>query len=830
MRVLFTSWAWPTHFYPMVPLAWAFRTAGHDVLVATQPAMTEAVTRAGLPISAVGHSRDVGAAIRDVGGPRRPGTRSSGPADLRHLRSLNSRLYVRLAEEMIPGTLALARAWRPDLVVFEPTTYAGPVAAADLGVPAVRHLWGVDFPYLLREFDDEALAPLRARFDLDPLETTGAITVDVCPERMQVPPSPDVPVTVERLRARYLPYNGAAVMPGWLLTPPGRPRICVTGGTSWIHMTSGSLTGAIVEAAAKLDVEIVAAVTAEAARDMGPLPGNVRLVDGLALHLLLPSCAAFVSQGGMGSVMTALAYGVPQLVAPQVGDQALNAERLASTGAGRVVLPHEADPDTLRSHLAELLETPGYGEAAATLRAESEAQAAPARVVAELESLTGPRVRARRAAGSAKRTVSTVSTANTVPSVRAMPARPPARSLRVLFTPGYGGPGPARALVPLAWAFRLAGHEVRFAATPVMEREAGDAGLASVAVGEPADVGAALRAQLPAADECAALVTAQYHAGYGPALYLAKELADPSGELTPWALSYRDALVGSVERGLRLAGPAIGQTLEFARCWRPDLVVFGPRGYAGPLVARVLGVPAVRHLPGMDFGWITQAVEAAALEPLWARHGLADPDMSGTVTIDPCPTGMQALDGSPRLPVRFVPHSGAPGPLPAGAGRVCVAMGAESWWLPEQQAVTGLVTAALEAAAEVTGTVEVTVEVTGESPSLAEALRGCDVLVTAGDDASLLTTVTAGVPALVLPQLPDHAWRAHQFAATGAGLVVPPAELTADSVRAAVAELLAGTGHRAPLRHLGREMAGRPTYHDVVAGLPGILGLAERVA
>ncbi len=36
MRVLFTTYAEKTHFLAMAPLAWALRTAGHEVVVASQ--------------------------------------------------------------------------------------------------------------------------------------------------------------------------------------------------------------------------------------------------------------------------------------------------------------------------------------------------------------------------------------------------------------------------------------------------------------------------------------------------------------------------------------------------------------------------------------------------------------------------------------------------------------------------------------------------------------------------------------------------------------------------------------------------------------------------
>ena len=54
MRVLLTTFAHNTHFYNLVPLAWALRTAGHEVRVASQPDLTEAITAAGLTAVPVG--------------------------------------------------------------------------------------------------------------------------------------------------------------------------------------------------------------------------------------------------------------------------------------------------------------------------------------------------------------------------------------------------------------------------------------------------------------------------------------------------------------------------------------------------------------------------------------------------------------------------------------------------------------------------------------------------------------------------------------------------------------------------------------------------------
>ncbi|GAB3904572.1 hypothetical protein GCM10029964_098530 [Kibdelosporangium lantanae] len=57
MKVLFTPNNARQHLYPMVPLAWACRAAGHQVQVAAPPAMAAVVREVGLPGVAVG--RDI---------------------------------------------------------------------------------------------------------------------------------------------------------------------------------------------------------------------------------------------------------------------------------------------------------------------------------------------------------------------------------------------------------------------------------------------------------------------------------------------------------------------------------------------------------------------------------------------------------------------------------------------------------------------------------------------------------------------------------------------------------------------------------------------------
>ncbi|MEV4254366.1 protein IroB, partial [Spirillospora sp. NPDC049652] len=123
MRIVFVTWAWPSHLYALVPTAWACRLRGHDVLVAAPPALTADVRRAGLPAAPVGRDIDAVPVFRDIAtGP--PG-KGGGPRVLGLLDAI--------AESMTGDLERLLGSWRADLVVFEPTAFAGPLAAAAAG-------------------------------------------------------------------------------------------------------------------------------------------------------------------------------------------------------------------------------------------------------------------------------------------------------------------------------------------------------------------------------------------------------------------------------------------------------------------------------------------------------------------------------------------------------------------------------------------------------------------------------------------------------------------------------------------------------------------------
>ncbi|MFC4587990.1 nucleotide disphospho-sugar-binding domain-containing protein [Sphaerisporangium corydalis] len=381
MRVLFATWATRSHYYPLVPLAWALRAAGHEVRIAGQPDAGDMVTGSGLPFVPAGPSLDLGAIIERI---RVRPSEDASRQEREHARSDTAvRMFMAGSEAMADDLVAFARSWRPDLVVYEPRGYAAMKAAQVLGVPAVRSLsGGTDYTYVREEIERPTLAPLWERFGLG--DPHGALTLDPCPPSLQV----DGPLP--RHFMRYVPFNGGGAVPAWLREPRTRPRVLVTFGVTFAkHAGNLQPVRLATEAVSGLDVDVVVAAFAEQRAMLGALPESVTLVESMPLHLLLPTVSAVVHQGGAGTMLTSAACGVPQMVLPSIADEPLNARRLQEQGAGRHVHLADADHDVIRAEVAALLDQDSHRDAALKLKEEIEGQVTPADVVGVLESLAG---------------------------------------------------------------------------------------------------------------------------------------------------------------------------------------------------------------------------------------------------------------------------------------------------------------------------------------------------------------------------------------------------------------------------------------------------------
>lgn len=414
MRVLLTQHAATAHLNLMVPVAWALKAAGHDVVIAGQPDIVDGIRETGITGVSVGKLSDIAARLAAM--PPEEHIYGSG-YDLTEERA--DRLtypWVRdclaawaspLAfdlitdESMYDDLVAFCRAWRPDLVIWDSITFPGPVAARACGAAHVRTTFGRDHWARMRDLFLE----LRGDRDEDPVAAwlegklaryggdyhddviLGQATIDFLPGWSRFP----MRHGPAYLPVRYVPHNGPAVIPSWLVPEPERRRVCFTLGVSGGEMWGGQGSIGVADlfdAVADLDVEVVATIAPGGLPDGRKAPDNVRLAGFVPLHALLPTCAAIVHHGGTGTTCTALVNGVPQLIVPAaLYDERGIADALALQGAGITVQPAELTPETLRAGLVRLLDEPSYTSRAADLRDDAVSAPSPADLVRDLEDL-----------------------------------------------------------------------------------------------------------------------------------------------------------------------------------------------------------------------------------------------------------------------------------------------------------------------------------------------------------------------------------------------------------------------------------------------------------
>jgi UDP:flavonoid glycosyltransferase YjiC (YdhE family) len=402
LRVLFTSYGSRPHFFPMVPLAWALQAAGHEVRVVGAPAIDEPLREAGLLGQAVGRDADV-AAFMASGAfrPKPPQPNETVEENLaRFVDGIAPIAFLR-CDGMVEETVAFARAWQPDLVVYDPVTFAGPVAAQVLGVPAVCSLYG-----MVRHFRVESdsiwgtgLRPEYVeqftRFGVEPLANPAA-WIDPCPPSLRWRPE-DGPSShtgdEPKFDMQFIRYNGSALVPDWLVGKPERPRVIFTWGTTQERKLGPEVVRyarQTIDVLASFDVEVVVTVATTAQPDGGELaglPANVRTVEWVPLQVLTETSTAVVHVGNTGVMMTTAACGKPQIAITTIAEGVFNGERMASAGVGLHLPQADAGPTVLRKAVAAVLEDGAYAAAARDLRAEIQAQPRPSEVVRRLEDL-----------------------------------------------------------------------------------------------------------------------------------------------------------------------------------------------------------------------------------------------------------------------------------------------------------------------------------------------------------------------------------------------------------------------------------------------------------
>ena len=384
MRVLFTAAGAYSHVLPMVGVARALADAGHEILVATASDVCSEVETLGFASAAAGMNSD---AMVSEARTRWPATAYEPPA------TWAVRMFAEIAAPAMLGDLVAAVAsWRPDLMVREEGEFAGPVAAAAAGVPWVTHGWGapLQLPDALGDLAGW-VAPLWRGAGLEPPSADGlygAVVFDPCPTSLYR----DAPAVGARQPVRPTTPPASDESPKM---PPGsdRPLAYLGFGTVPLYRDAPDVITAAFESllAAGYDAVVTTGDERLARQLSERAPDRVHVETWVSLPSLFERCDLVVCHGGAGTVLTALAAGVPLLLLPRGAPSQLRmSDACQARGVARVVGPHETTARNLNEALAAIADDERYRTATHEVAAEIAAMPSATEAVRQLQKHGDP--------------------------------------------------------------------------------------------------------------------------------------------------------------------------------------------------------------------------------------------------------------------------------------------------------------------------------------------------------------------------------------------------------------------------------------------------------
>lgn len=376
-RVLIVSWNGGGNLPPALALAARLVDSGHEVAVMTDAAPADS--------SSIGRVASCGAKLLEYPSvePWPPGlSLEDDPVRFDEIRN-----GVGVAWDVV----AAAEGFKPDVMVVDCMAGAGLVAAEHLGIPTAVLVHVLYQPFVCY-WADVAVDVTRCReaFGMERLEapvllaqlTRTSKVLVLVPKEFDYP---DAPGTGE---THYVGPILEPVIP----EPPAdlgfdssddRPLVLVSLSTT--PQRQKEALPPILEALGELDVRGLLTL---GEIDVGEqsVPSNVVVHDYLPHRSILGQASVVISHGGLSTIMTALAHGVPLVCIPQGREQPLNAERVGACGAG-INLPIDAGPRSIADAVTAVLEQPSYRGAASSMSALIARQGAGASAANHVEAL-----------------------------------------------------------------------------------------------------------------------------------------------------------------------------------------------------------------------------------------------------------------------------------------------------------------------------------------------------------------------------------------------------------------------------------------------------------
>lgn len=369
MRVLITSTGGLGHVQPMLPLARRLAARGHPVLWAT--------AAPGLPRLAAEGIETVGAGLAEatrMAEYRRrwpEGASLQGEARAEHQfpRGFGAVSTPPMFRDLLP----IARSWGPDVIVSEAAELAAPIVARALHVPQVTHGFGLVVPPERLQAAADQAAELWAAIGEEPQPYGGCydtLYLDIYPRSLQPEDLSRIPhIQLVRPTSHTRIGDEAPSAGVQAAIADGRPLVYLTFGT--VFNVNDTFHAAVEALAATTDVVVVVTVGPTGDVDaFGPQPSHITIERYVAQSDLLDHAAVVVSHGGSGTLLGAMAMGIPQVILPQAADQLRNARACARSGAGIALFGDDATLNAIRAAVVEAMSNPAIQAAAERLETE----------------------------------------------------------------------------------------------------------------------------------------------------------------------------------------------------------------------------------------------------------------------------------------------------------------------------------------------------------------------------------------------------------------------------------------------------------------------------
>lgn len=399
-RFLFATMSIPGHVAPLAPVARRLVARGHSVVWYTSGHFRDQVEATGASFRPLVSTLDYGDSAYDVHFPQR--ARLSG---LRQVVFDFEHLFVGAVEGYVDDLRSIVADFHPDALVTDPVVAAGwileevdglPCATINvsvLGLPSrntapfglglrptrgglgqVRNrvlLWVTDHVVFRRVNHAYRLLARRRGWPVAAFRPRTGRFLYLQPSIPELEYArDDLPAQVHFIGALLAERRLDVEEPDWwddvvAARAQGRPVVLLTQGT--IATNQAELVEPTLEALAAEPVLVVAAGVDP--QRLAALPANTRATRYVDFMALMPLVDVFVTNGGFGGVMIALANGVPVLCAGTTEDKAEVAARVAHAGVGINLMTNRPSPQRVREAVQSLLAETGYRDRARTIRA-----------------------------------------------------------------------------------------------------------------------------------------------------------------------------------------------------------------------------------------------------------------------------------------------------------------------------------------------------------------------------------------------------------------------------------------------------------------------------